>query len=77
MVRHRALAAPCLGVLAAIVVVILIKVQSPDGNETEVTPPADATNSLGMKLKLIRPGKFLMGSPKHEDGPLRRRGAAA
>jgi len=25
-------------------------------------------NGIGMKLKLIKPGKFLMGSPKDEDG---------
>jgi predicted Zn finger-like uncharacterized protein len=30
--------------------------------------PADVTNSIGMKLKLIKPGKFLMGSPKEEIG---------
>ena len=30
--------------------------------------PADITNSIGMKLKLIKPGKFLMGSPKEEEG---------
>jgi formylglycine-generating enzyme required for sulfatase activity len=32
-------------------------------------PPAEGVaNSLGMKLKLIKPGKFLMGSPKDEEG---------
>jgi len=30
--------------------------------------PADITNSIGMKLKLIKPGTFTMGSPKEEDG---------
>jgi formylglycine-generating enzyme required for sulfatase activity len=30
--------------------------------------PADITNSIGMKLKLIKPGTFLMGSPKEEEG---------
>jgi sulfatase modifying factor 1 len=30
--------------------------------------PADVTNSIGMKLKLIKPGTFLMGSPKEEQG---------
>ena len=28
----------------------------------------EITNSIGMKLKLIKPGKFLMGSPKEEEG---------
>ena len=28
----------------------------------------DIVNSMGMKLKLIKPGKFLMGSPKEEAG---------
>ena len=38
------------------------------------TPPgtgenaAEITNSIGMHLKLIQPGKFLMGSPKDEEG---------
>ena len=35
-------------------------------------PPADLaeeiTNGIGMRLKLIQPGKFLMGSPKDEEG---------
>ena len=47
----------------------------PKGGVT-VTPPGDSpaaapaeiTNSIGMKLKLIKPGKYLMGSPKDEDG---------
>jgi formylglycine-generating enzyme required for sulfatase activity/serine/threonine protein kinase len=30
--------------------------------------PADVTNSIGMKLKLIKAGKFLMGSPNDEEG---------
>ncbi len=30
--------------------------------------PDEITNSIGMKLKLIKPGKFLMGSPKEEEG---------
>ena len=30
--------------------------------------PAEITNSLGMKLKLIKPGKFPMGSPEEEVG---------
>jgi formylglycine-generating enzyme required for sulfatase activity/predicted Ser/Thr protein kinase len=29
---------------------------------------AEITNSIGIKLKLIKPGKFLMGSPKEEKG---------
>jgi formylglycine-generating enzyme required for sulfatase activity len=32
------------------------------------TPPSEFTNSLGMKLKLIPAGKFLMGSPANEPG---------
>jgi eukaryotic-like serine/threonine-protein kinase len=32
------------------------------------TAPAEITNSIGMKLKLIKAGKFLMGSPKDEEG---------
>ena len=28
----------------------------------------DLTNSIGMKMKLIKPGKFLMGSPAGEEG---------
>ena len=28
----------------------------------------EITNTIGMKLKLIKPGKFLMGSPKDEEG---------
>lgn len=28
--------------------------------------PDDATNSIGIKFKLIRPGKFLMGAPKND-----------
>ncbi|MBV9122592.1 MAG: SUMF1/EgtB/PvdO family nonheme iron enzyme [Planctomycetes bacterium] len=31
-------------------------------------PAAEVVNSLDMKLRLIRPGKFLMGSPKDEEG---------
>ena len=31
-------------------------------------PKEEITNSIGMKLKLIRPGTFLMGSPKDEEG---------
>jgi sulfatase modifying factor 1 len=30
--------------------------------------PADVTNTIGMKLKRIKAGKFLMGSPKDEEG---------
>ncbi len=30
--------------------------------------PKEITNSLGMKLILIPPGKFTMGSPKNEKG---------
>ncbi len=30
--------------------------------------PTEITNSIGMKLNLIPPGKFLMGSPKDEQG---------
>jgi len=30
--------------------------------------PVEITNSIGMKLKLIPPGEFLMGSPKSEKG---------
>ncbi len=31
-------------------------------------PPKEVTNSIGMKLALIPAGKFLMGSPKDEEG---------
>jgi formylglycine-generating enzyme required for sulfatase activity len=31
-------------------------------------PDEQITNTLGMKLKLVKPGKFLMGSPKDEAG---------
>jgi formylglycine-generating enzyme required for sulfatase activity/serine/threonine protein kinase len=34
----------------------------------DVVPPADVVNSLGMRLILVRPGKFLMGSPAEEKG---------
>ena len=79
--------------LAAVAAVVVVKVRTPDGKETEVTAPtgsqvavdpkggvtvtlpadapavpAEITNSIDMKLKLIKPGKFLMGSPKGEDG---------
>ena len=39
--------------------------------------PDEITNSIGMKLKLIGPGKFPMGSPKDEEGRHDERGAAA
>ena len=34
--------------------------------QLEETPPKDFTNSLGMKFVWIKPGTFLMGSPKEE-----------
>ncbi len=80
--------------LAAVAAVIVVKVRTPDGKETEVTAPTgskvavdpkggvkvtlpgeapaaapdEITNSIGMKLKLIKPGTFTMGSPKEEEG---------
>ena len=33
-----------------------------------LTPPVQITNSLGMKLNLILPGEFAMGSPASESG---------
>ncbi len=80
--------------LAAVAAVIVVKVRTPDGKETQVTAPAgsnvdvdakgnvtvalpgdvpsavpaEVTNGIGMKLKLIKPGKFTMGSPKEEEG---------
>jgi eukaryotic-like serine/threonine-protein kinase len=37
-----------------------------DVQPAEPPTPSDLANSIGMKLKLIKPGKFLMGSPKEE-----------
>ncbi len=80
--------------LAAVAGMIVVKVRTPDGKETEVTAPtgskmtvdpkgnvtvalpgdapaatpAEITNGIGMKLKLIKPGAFTMGSPKKEEG---------
>ena len=39
-----------------------------DVQPAEPPTPSDLTNGIGMKLKLIKPGKFLMGSPKDEEG---------
>lgn len=41
--------------------------------ENKVPAAQEVTNSLGMKLRLIPAGKFLMGSPSHEAGRLKGR----
>ena len=60
--------------------------EKPKGSDTtgpsqEVTPATDVvipavidfiTNSVGMKLKLIPAGEFMMGSPADEEGPVHR-----
>jgi sulfatase modifying factor 1 len=38
------------------------------GDDAPADRKDEITNSIGMKLKLIKPGKFLMGSPKDEEG---------
>ena len=39
----------------------------PEQDEAPNPPLPELTNSIGMKLVLIPPGKFLMGSPKEEE----------
>jgi formylglycine-generating enzyme required for sulfatase activity len=40
----------------------------PDVSITEEKDKEEITNTIGMKLKRIKAGKFLMGSPKDEEG---------
>ena len=51
--------------MAAVAAVIVVKVRTPDGTPAA---PAEITNSIGMKLKLLKPGRFTMGSPEEEEG---------
>ena len=56
---------------AAGVIWLVLALSQPTGNgpgKPEALVPEEITNSIGMKLKLIKPGKFLMGSPKDEEG---------
>jgi formylglycine-generating enzyme required for sulfatase activity len=39
-----------------------------DDFDLTLAPPAELTNSIGMQLKLIPAGEFLMGSPAGEEG---------
>ncbi len=59
--RGRVFAGFCL-VLAAALPLLGCAAKAPADRKDEIT------NSIGMKLKLIKPGKFLMGSPKDEEG---------
>jgi formylglycine-generating enzyme required for sulfatase activity len=45
-------------------------IQVPDGKDVQPKkePPKSFTNSLGMKFVWIKPGTFMMGSPKEEEG---------
>ena len=38
------------------------------GKPEALVPEEEITNSIDMKLKLIKPGRFTMGSPKEEEG---------
>jgi len=44
----------------------MVPIDNP-GLDKGASPPAMLTNSLGMKLVLLRAGKFRMGTPENED----------
>ena len=50
----------CLGLIVALASHLPIQAQE------KKDPPKDFTNSIGMKFVWIKPGSFIMGSPKEE-----------
>ena len=46
--------------------IVALAIHSPIQAQEKKDPPKDFTNSIGMKFVWIKPGSFMMGSPKEE-----------
>ena len=70
MKRRRLLTA----LLAALALAIFAPRPGQNATSAEKELPKEITNSVGIKLKLIPAGRFMMGSPEKEPGHLDREG---